>query len=111
MSGDPAGAEKVYREALHLAKEAQSLPLLLDALAGLALSDARSGKNEQALGLAYSILNHPASTQETKDRASQVLSEAENCLNITQVQAIKKRVSGPSLEAIAERFAKAKQPA
>jgi hypothetical protein len=84
---------------------------MLDALVGLAHLDARSGNNEQAWELSYSILKHPSSTQETKDRASQVIVEAENRLNAEQVQAIKQRVASQSLEEIAKPFVKAMQNA
>jgi tetratricopeptide (TPR) repeat protein len=108
MSGDLAGAESIYLDALRLAKETRSMSLMLDALAGLSLFDVRSGKSERAWELSYTILNHPSSAQETKDRASQVIAEAEHRLNNQQVQAIKERVSSQSLEEMAETFVKAK---
>ena len=111
LVGDFDEAQANYRDALHLAIDAHAIPIALDSLLGMAQLYGRIRKPELALELSYYILNHPSSVQETKDRASQVISEAENRLNNKQVQAIKERVSNQSLEEIAETFVKAKQTA
>lgn len=98
MSGDQTEAERIYLKALRLAKETKSTALMLDALAGLALYDVRSGKNEQAWELSNVILNHVAAVQETKDRAAQIKEEAERYLSSEQLQAFEVRISNQSLD-------------
>lgn len=103
-SGDLSEAEKIYLRGLRVAKEAQSMPLMLDALIGLAQLNAQIGETERALELMYFILNHPYSTQETKDLASGLILETEVLLTGPQVQEIKSGVSGTSIEEILDRF-------
>ncbi len=98
MSGDLNRAEKIYLEALRIAKEGQSLPLMLDALAGLMLFYMRSGKYEQAWDFSYIILNHPSAVQETRDRAIQIQQDIENHLRGEQIQTLKVGTSDLSVD-------------
>lgn len=105
MAGDLAEAQRIYLKALHLAKETRSTSLMLDALAGLALFDVRSGKNKQAWQLSSLILSHVSSVQETKDRARQIKEEAETGLREEEIQALEAGISNQSLEDVINRLA------
>jgi len=101
-SGKPAEAENKYKEALHVSKKAESIPLKLDALAGIAEIHHRTGDFKRAFDLAKLILNHPACMQETKDRACQILSELDRCSGIEQMRLSQEEISNQSLEELIE---------
>jgi predicted ATPase len=100
LSGEIAEARKIYLQALSLANEARSIPLMLDALIGLAFIDAKSGNLERALQVSNLIISHSAGTQETKDRANRLKLEIDESLDHEQARAIKEKVLPPSLEDI-----------
>lgn len=79
MLEENAVAKGYFKDALALALEIQAVPLLLDALAGLALLMITEGNSDQefVLELLALILNHPASSQDTRDRAARLLAELE----------------------------------
>ena len=72
-SGDVAQADRHYRSALQLAMDSAAFPKALHALAGLAQVKALTGNREEALELARQVLVHPASTDDTRTRAAEVL--------------------------------------
>ena len=59
----------------------------LDALAGLATVQAKQGDRQYAFDLLSIVLNHPASLQETKDRADHLRAELEAQLTPAQIEA------------------------
>jgi len=63
-------ARQYFYQALRLETKTQRQPIILDALAGLAHYLAEKGEPEHALELLALISHHPASTQETRDRAA-----------------------------------------
>lgn len=67
--GDLERARQTYLVALREAVEARSEPLIADALIGLACLQAEAGKAREALELALCVLDQPASTHETRERA------------------------------------------
>lgn len=75
LAGDTAGAARHFRAAIEIGLETDMLPVVLAALAGLARVQALEGQHPRALELALLVLNHPASLQEDKNRAQQMLSE------------------------------------
>lgn len=64
-------AERIWRESLRIATEIHGTPVALDAVLGLASLRAKKGDMQSALELLLTVLNHPASVQETKNRAEQ----------------------------------------
>lgn len=70
--GELQEATTYFRNALHSALQNQAATLALDALTGIAYLLAQAGKPEQALELLGLVQYHPASTQETKDRAAKL---------------------------------------
>jgi tetratricopeptide (TPR) repeat protein len=104
QSGERTEARTIYLQALSLANEARSIPLVLDALAGLADIDSCSGNFERVLEVSNLVLSNPASTQETKDRASRLILEAEKYLDHDQAQAIKEKSLPVSIDDIVNIF-------
>lgn len=99
-SGDLTEASEIYRQALHAAREAGSIPLVLDALVGLAELETHTGKAQQALEVSSFVLNHTASPQETKERANQIILQTAKQLDNEQILFIQERVSHQTLETI-----------
>jgi len=103
MAGNSTEARGNYLKALKISIDSHLIPIALDSLLGLARLQAQAGKIEHALELSYYIFNHPTSTQETKDRASEMILEAEKKLVGPQVQAIKESILNISFEDIVKR--------
>ena len=78
--------------------------LALEALAGFANRQAKQGDREHALKLLFIILNHPASLQETKDRADRVRAELEAQLTLRQIEAIQAQAGEKSFETVMEKL-------
>jgi tetratricopeptide (TPR) repeat protein len=85
--GDDIEAERIWRESLSIATETHGSPVALEALGGLARLQAKRGDTQQALGFLLIVLNHPASVQETKDRAARLYIELESQSTSLQVNA------------------------
>jgi tetratricopeptide (TPR) repeat protein len=100
--GNEAEAERLWREALRIATETSGIPVALDVLAGLANLQAKRGKKEYALELLVMVLNHPASFQETKNRAAQLRAELEAQLTSQQVEATQVQAQAKTLEAVVD---------
>jgi tetratricopeptide (TPR) repeat protein len=73
MAGNFNEAKKNYRDALRLALQANAIPVALDALLGVAQIYGYTGKSKYAFELSQCALNHPLGTQETRERAEQLL--------------------------------------
>ncbi len=82
--------------------ETQGTFVALEALVGIATLKAKQGNIEQALELSLIVLNHPASLQETKNRADRLRAELEAQLTPTQSEAIQAHVGDKTLEAVVE---------
>jgi tetratricopeptide (TPR) repeat protein len=98
--GDSSGAHHRFVEALAIARETQVIPVALEALLGLAHLRLQEGAVEPALELVSQVLQHPASTQEAKNRAAGLAAEIRNRLPSTQVAAIQTRVQIKNFEAV-----------
>lgn len=71
FSGDEAEAKTIYLNSLRHARRINSAPLMLMNLAGLAQIESRLSP-DVAAGWLTLILNHPATTQETRQRAEEL---------------------------------------
>jgi tetratricopeptide (TPR) repeat protein len=100
--GDEAEAGRVWRESLHTATDIHGIPVALEALAGFASLQAKQGDKEHALELLLFVLNHPASLQVTKNRASALQSQLETQITPSEVEAIQIQVKEKTFEAIVE---------
>ena len=72
--------------ALHQAVEVRAIPLVLDALIGLACLQARAGEVEHAMEISICVSDHLAGTRETKDRAGHLRAQLETQLTPQQVE-------------------------
>jgi predicted ATPase/transcriptional regulator with XRE-family HTH domain len=98
--GDDDGAGQAFGEALAAAVEAEIWPDVLEALAGFASLQAKQGNMEHALELLLMILNHPASLQETKTRASNLRADLEAQLTSIQIETIQAHAGEKTLKAV-----------
>jgi len=103
MAGDSQTARKFYLKALRISIDANAIPIAIDSLFGLAKLYAQTDKPERVLELSYYILDHQSSTQETKDRANEMILDAEKKLTAPQVQAIKAGILNISLQDIVKK--------
>lgn len=71
LSGDETAARTIYLDSLRHARRINSAPLMLLNLAGLAQLESRLSP-DVAAGWLTLILNHPAATQETRQRAEEL---------------------------------------
>ena len=101
-AGNHAEAQESFKEAGRVAFATQAIPILLDALLGLAVLDTEKGHVERALESVLHVLTNPSSTQGTKKRAQQLQSELETKLTPQQIQAVKLRAQSITLDAIAQ---------
>ncbi len=92
-------ARRIFHDALRLAMELQATPLALDALMGLAHVHAEAGGPEQAMELSMRVLEHPAGTQDCKDRAGRLRARLETRLAAQQIQAALSRAQAKALDA------------
>ena len=104
LSGDINEARKIYLRAFQIALDAHSTPIALDSLLGLARLQAEAGKIEHALELLYYILNHPSSTQETRNRAIEVCKKIPKKFTDIQIQAIKEVALSRTFEEFLSNF-------
>jgi predicted ATPase/DNA-binding XRE family transcriptional regulator len=100
--GNDVEAERIWRESLRIATEIRGMPVVLDALVGIASFRVRRGETQSALELLLIVLNHPACDEETKNRASALQAELEAQLSPTQVESIHAHAGDKTFDAIVE---------
>ena len=100
--GNESEAGRVWRQALRLATDIHGIPVALEALTGFASLQAKQGDLEHALELLRIVSNHPASLQETKNRADRLRAELEAQLPSTQIEAIQARAAEKTFDAVVE---------
>ena len=71
LSGDPSKAKTILLDALRLARDTHSPPLMLEAITGLASLEMHHHPDRTAEWLT-SVMNHPATTYYVKERASRL---------------------------------------
>jgi len=91
-----------FLEALVTAREAKAVPVAVEALVRIATVRAREGAVEQALELAAYVLQHPASSKETQDRAERLRLEFESQLTPQQVEAAQAQAQAKPFEAVVD---------
>jgi predicted ATPase/DNA-binding SARP family transcriptional activator/Tfp pilus assembly protein PilF len=100
--GSCADARQYFLEALERESDTRRRPILLDALAGLACCLAGGGEEAEALGLARLILEHPAATHETRERALSLEAELLEELAQETIAAAQAHAEGRTLERVVE---------
>jgi predicted ATPase/DNA-binding XRE family transcriptional regulator len=102
IQADRAGARRCFLEALGVAKEAQIAPVMLDALLGIAALRKGEGDTESALELVLHVLQNPACSQETRDRAQQLRTELVAQVPGEQTALIQTRAQAKTLDTLAQ---------
>ncbi|RJP49654.1 MAG: helix-turn-helix domain-containing protein [Anaerolineaceae bacterium] len=97
LAGDEAEAKEIYLDSLHHARRINSAPLMLMNLAGLAQLESRIDP-DRARGWLTLVVDHPAATRETKDRAYQILLAFEKRPGVEQNGTVREQKSSQSLE-------------
>ena len=103
-SGERAQAYKSFRRAGEVAWTIQALPMLLDALVGLAILESQQGHHEQALEWVIHSLQHTASTQDTKNRAEKLRAELEAQLSSQKIEIVKLHAQSHTLEDVVQEY-------
>jgi tetratricopeptide (TPR) repeat protein len=91
--GNEAGARQIFMQALQNAKEMNIPSLLPDLLTGLASLHLRAGEHAMALSLSLCTAQDPSSTQQTRDRAARLASQAEAHLSPQQIELVEARAT------------------
>ncbi len=102
-AGDWPEAGRIFQQALVMAMQVRATPVALDALMGLASIHAHVGAIEQALEFSFSVAHHAAATEDTRQRAKQLISELSPLASPERVQAAQTRARLTSLDEMAAR--------
>ena len=94
-----AEARRVARESLRIAAGIRATPVILDALVSFAMLPSAAGDVQQALELVHIVLEHPASLQESRNRAKRLRSELEKYSTAAQLAAVPTRAAEDALHA------------
>jgi len=95
-----AEAQSSFHAALRMAYEGGLMPSVLDALTGLAAVKTCQEASEGTLELIICVLEHSATTQETKNRATQLREELEAKLSHEEIEAAEQLVRSKSLDEV-----------
>jgi tetratricopeptide (TPR) repeat protein len=99
-AGDRVGARRHFLDALSIAREMQTLPVLLDALLGEAEVQALDGVTESALEIAMAVSQNSSSALATKTRAEQLRSTLGSQLPGQRVNAIKTKIAQKPIDSL-----------
>jgi hypothetical protein len=100
--GNNSGAESIWCESLRLSIETQATLVGLEALVGIASLQAKRGNIEEALEFLLIVLDHPASLQGTRNRASQLRAQLETQLTSQEIENVHRRSGAKTFDLIAE---------
>jgi tetratricopeptide (TPR) repeat protein len=100
--GNDVEAERIWRESLRIAAEIRGVPVVLEALVGIASLRAKRGETQSALELLLMVLNHPACDQETKNRANALQAGLEAQLTPIEIEVIQAHAGEKTFEAVVE---------
>jgi tetratricopeptide (TPR) repeat protein len=100
--GNDVEAERIWWESLRIASEIRGVPVMLEALVGIASLRAKRGEMQSALELLLIVLNHPACDQEIENRAEKLRAELAAQLTPTQIESIQTHVAEKTFESVVE---------
>jgi predicted ATPase len=101
---DTVGAQDDLRAALNMAYAGGFTPAVLHALTGLAALEAQQKASQGTLEMVFYILQQPASTQETKNLATQLQMELEAKLPQGEIEAAHQHVASKNLDEVVLAF-------
>ena len=96
--GDSSGAQNDFCTALKLAFDGGFKPATLYALTGLAALETQQKASQETFELVLYILQHPSSTQETKNLAAQLQKELQAKLPQQDIEAAERHIESKSLD-------------
>lgn len=102
LAGENCEARKYYQDVLRLNLEAEAIPMVLEALLGLAYLQEQAGDVEQALRFCRYVLMHPASEDETKQGAKSLNALLAARLPYEQSAAVQARSAEMAFEEIVQ---------
>jgi tetratricopeptide (TPR) repeat protein len=105
--GDQEVARKYYVDALAIAREMQTLPVLLDALVGEAEIQARQGAVESALAIVTAVSQNHSSSLATKTRAEQLRSDLLSQIPTQRVKTLKAKIDHKTIDSLVTDILKA----
>jgi len=100
--GNDVEAERIWRESLRIGAEIRGMPVVLEALVGIASLQAKRGETQSALELLLIVLNHPACDQEIKNRVEKLRAELESLLTPIEIETIQARAGERVFEEVVE---------
>jgi len=99
-AGDQEAARKYFFEAISIAREMQTLPVLLDALVGEAEIQARQGEVESALEIVTAVSQNHSSSLATKTRAEQLRSDLISRIPTHRVKTITAKIGQETVDSL-----------
>jgi serine/threonine protein kinase/tetratricopeptide (TPR) repeat protein len=99
--GEAAQAVSCYLESLQVAREIKAVPLMLEAICGLARLESEPVNALMWLGV---VIGHPSASQETRDLVEQVLSQLRETHSSEEIDAGIARAQGVSLDSVVEQL-------
>jgi predicted ATPase len=99
-AGDKVAARNYFLDALPIAREMQTLPVLLDALVGEAEIHALDGAIESALEILTAVIQNSSSSLATKTRAEQLRSDLSSRMPAQRVKAIKAKINQKTIDSL-----------
>ncbi len=97
--GNDVEAERIWRESLRIAAEIRGMPVVLEALVGIASLRGKRGETQSALELLLIVLNHAACDQETRNRAEKLRAELAAQLTTQQAEVAQVQARAKTFEA------------
>ena len=104
--GNDEESEQVWCEAIRVATETKGTLVALDALVGVASLKAKRGSLVAALEVLRIVLDHPATIQETKVRATKLATELELQLTPGEIEAADAFAGNSTFESVVEAILK-----
>jgi predicted ATPase/DNA-binding XRE family transcriptional regulator len=99
-AGEQEFARKYFVDALSIAREMQTFPVLLDALVGEAEIQAWQGAVESALEIVTAVSQNPSSSLATKTRAEQLRSDLTSRMHTQRFKTNKAKISRTSIDSL-----------
>jgi tetratricopeptide (TPR) repeat protein len=102
--GNDSDAEHLWRESLCLSVETNGILTIMEALVGFAGLMIKRGQYKDALRLLLICISHPATIQETKDRAINAVAELEEKLSREEVDSAKVFATEHTYDAVVQKL-------
>lgn len=99
-SGEHTLAQESFRESGKVALASQALPMLLDALTGLAMVDVEQNRHERALVSVMHILANPSTTLDTKNRSEKLRADLVMQLSKEKMELVKELAQRKSFDTL-----------